>query len=317
MGSAHLSAASVISVHGETLSRCVACGSAKIRFWARKGYAYTLANFADNFDIFRCMDCGTGFLNPPPSVGHLADIYSRSGHALSSSVTLREVMAWEQNFPNSTVDAKRIVSTALSLNTSTSHKCLDVGSGFGFITHEFMKQNVPVTSINPGKFENDVFFELNGHMPFVGMLDDFEPDGQYGVVVLSQVLEHMLSPKSVLDRVGRFVAPGGVLALAVPNFQSIAVRLLGTHENGCLWVPEHVNYFTSRGLRALVGEAGFQPTLESQVTRIRYDAISRRLPSWAWPTATTVLVKYGQRPIATLIDRIGLGLHLNLYSIKR
>ena len=37
----------------------------------------------------------------------------------------------------------------------------------------------------------------------------------------------------------KVLKPGGILAVAVPNFQSLFVKLLGTRDQGCLWVPEH------------------------------------------------------------------------------
>ena len=44
-----------------------------------------------------------------------------------------------------------------------------------------------------------------------------------------------------LDHVISMLDPNGVLVCAVPNFRSLAVRLLGVRDNACVWVPEHVN----------------------------------------------------------------------------
>ena len=90
------------------------------------------------------------------------------------------------------------------------------------------------------------------------MFENYESSEQFGVVMMSQVLEHLLEPDKAIKKVACLLAPGGVLACAVPNYDSFLVKLLGTKDNACLWAPEHVNYFSEEGLGPRDGAKWFQ-----------------------------------------------------------
>ena len=229
------------------------------------------------FGSIAATDCGTGFLNQPPAADWLKSIYQYSGQALTQTISLQEILHREAEFPNVKLDAERIGLQAHRLNRSANHQALDIGSGFGFYTRALRNLDYRTVSINPGKFENRVFEELNGDQPLPVMFENYRTSDNFGVVVMSQVLEHLLQPERAIGKVSALLAEGGVLACAVPNYRSFLVKLLGTRENACLWVPEHVNYFTEKGLKALFERHGFEIVRSEQITRIPYDALSRRL----------------------------------------
>jgi 2-polyprenyl-3-methyl-5-hydroxy-6-metoxy-1,4-benzoquinol methylase len=173
-------------------------------------------------------------------------------------------------------------------------------------------------SINPGKYENEVFKNLNGDEPLAVMFENYEPSGQFGVVMMSQVLEHLLEPNHAINKVSALLAPSGVLACAVPNYNSFLVKLLGTKDNACLWVPEHVNYFTEKGLRALVERNGFRVVKVEQITRIPFNALSKRLRLKGRAAAVVDgLVKFLEIPFASIMHFFGLGIYINLYAVKK
>jgi hypothetical protein len=261
---------------GRRLALCVACQGSRIDHWKQKTFAYTAGARVTAFQIDRCGDCGTGFLNPPPSPDYLNSIYAYSGHGLTEPVSAESVLAAEAVFPNSTVDADRLVAVGASLDRSGSGQALDVGSGYGFVTRAMRASGYRTVSINPGAYENLVFEGLNGDLP---------------------------------------LEPGGVFACAVPNFGSAAVAVLGIRDNACLWVPEHVNYFTLAGLCALLTRSGFEIVSSNNITRVPYDALSRRVP-WLPASPAKAAVKYGQKPIAAVLDRVGRGTFLNVYARK-
>ena len=240
----------VSEIYGDILHACVSCGGEKISYWRRKNFQYTESSSHKEFHIFRCESCGTGFLNRPPHMQWLQSIYQYSGQALTEAISLEEVLAREARFPNCKVDAERMTHQANLFNFSGNGMALDIGSGFGFYTQALRKMGYRTVSINPGEYENEVFRNLNGDEPLAMMFEDYQASGQFGVVMMSQVLEHLLEPDQAIRKVSDLLSPGGVLACAVPNYDSFLVKLLGTKDNACLWVPEHVNYFTSEGLKS-------------------------------------------------------------------
>lgn len=310
-------APAVSGIYGDILRECVACKGMKIRYWRQKSYQYTDAG-QQEFHIYRCQHCGTGFLNRPPHVKWLQAIYQYSGQALTQAVTLDDVLAREAEFPNCKLDAARMSRQAHRLNDSGNHSALDIGSGFGFYTQALRKIGYRTVSINPGKYENDVFKALNGDEPLPLMFEQYQASERFGIVMMSQVLEHLLTPDHAIDKVADLLAPGGVLACAVPNYDSFLVKLLGTKDNACLWVPEHVNYFTEQGLTALVERNGLQVVKVEQVTRIPFKALSKRLHLQG--KAANVVDGMAERlqgPFVRLMHYFGLGIYINLYAVKK
>lgn len=305
-------------IYGDILRECVACRAQKIRYWRQKHFQYTEGSKHKEFHIYRCESCGTGFLNRPPHQKWLQSIYQYSGQALTESITLDDVLAREDEFPNCKVDAERMSKQADLLNSSGNNQALDIGSGFGFYTQALRKAGYRTVSINPGEYENEVFRNLNGDEPLAVMFENYQPSGQFGVVMMSQVLEHLLEPDRAISKVSGLLSSGGVLACAVPNYDSFLVKLLGTKDNACLWVPEHVNYFTENGLKTLVERNGFEVVKVEQITRIPFNALSKRLRLKGRVAAVVnSWIKFLQKPFAGLMHYFGLGIYINLYAVKR
>ncbi|MGZ8191472.1 MAG: class I SAM-dependent methyltransferase [Methylococcaceae bacterium] len=308
----------ISAIYGDVLHKCVACRAEKIRYWGQKNFQYTENTSHKEFHIYRCESCGTGFLNRPPHMQWLQSIYQYSGQALTQAITLEDVLAREIEFPNCTVDARRMSGLADRFNSSVNCQALDIGSGFGFYTHALRKAGYQTVSINPGKYENEVFRTLNGDEPLAVMFENYQPTGKFGVVMMSQVLEHLLEPDQAIKKVSGLLASGGVLACAVPNYASFLVKLLGTRDNACLWVPEHVNYFTENGLRTLMESNGLRVVKVEQITRIPFNALSKRLGLKGRPAAVVdSLVKVLQTPFAGLMNFFGMGIYINLYAVKK
>lgn len=311
-------ASAVSEIYGDVLCECVSCGGEKISYWRQKNFQYTQSANHKEFHIYRCESCGTGFLNRPPAMKWLQDIYQYSGQALTQAITLEDVLAREAEFPNCKVDAERMSQLAGRFNSSGNGQALDIGSGFGFYTQALRKSGYRTVSINPGKYENEVFRDLNGDEPLTVMFENFQPSERFGIVMMSQVLEHLLEPDRSISKVAGLLAPGGVLACAVPNYNSFLVKLLGTKDNACLWVPEHVNFFTAQGLTALVERNGFRVVKVEQITRIPFNALSKRLGLKGRSAAIAdCLVRFLQIPFAGLMHYFGLGIYINLYAVKK
>ena len=305
-------------IYGDILRECVACRAKKISFWRQKNFHYTQDSSLKEFHIYRCESCGTGFLNRPPHMKWLQSIYQYSAQALAQPITLKDVLAREAELPNCKVDAERMTQLANQFNSSGNVQALDVGSGFGFYTQALKKLDYRTVSINPGKYENEVFRDLNGDEPLTVKLESYEPSEQFGIVMVSQVLEHQLKPDQAMSKVFGLLASGGVLACTVPNYDSFLVKLLGTRDNACLWIPEHVNYFTENGLKALVERNGLRIVKVEQITRIPFNAISKRLKLKGRPASVVDgLVNYLQIPFVSLMHFFGLGIYINLYAVKK
>ena len=79
----------------------------------------------------------------------------------------------------------------------------------------------------------------------------------FDVVVMWHALEHMSDPAAILAESARILRPGGLLALAVPNFDSFQRRLFGAH-----WfhldLPRHTHHFGRQTILSSLRETGFR-----------------------------------------------------------
>jgi SAM-dependent methyltransferase len=96
--------------------------------------------------------------------------------------------------------------------------------------------------------------------------EEYEPPSAVDVVEMGFVLEHVDDPALLLRRYGRFLAPGGLLAIAVPNARSLH-RLVGQRAGllaDLFQLSEHDlalghrRYFDLDSLRRLVLDAGLR-----------------------------------------------------------
>ena len=80
---------------------------------------------------------------------------------------------------------------------------------------------------------------------------------RFDAVTFWAVLEHVAEPKQFLRRAAEVMQPGAWAFLLVPNFNSLAVRLLGAKYRYLM--PDHLNYFTAATLRKLtMTESAFE-----------------------------------------------------------
>jgi 2-polyprenyl-3-methyl-5-hydroxy-6-metoxy-1,4-benzoquinol methylase len=78
---------------------------------------------------------------------------------------------------------------------------------------------------------------------------DFEGE-QFSAVTFWAVIEHLLDPRAFLAKATSILKPSGHCFILVPNFRSLATRLLGPKYRYIF--PQHVNYFTPSTLKKLV-----------------------------------------------------------------
>ena len=84
---------------------------------------------------------------------------------------------------------------------------------------------------------------------------------KFDAVTFWAVLEHVLEPSRFLNAAFEILQPNGICVVLVPNFESLATKVLGAKYRYIL--PQHLNYFTRKSLTRLGRAAGFDVVYSS------------------------------------------------------
>jgi protein O-GlcNAc transferase len=84
------------------------------------------------------------------------------------------------------------------------------------------------------------------------------PAGQFDIISLCDVLEHVAFPLPVLDAVTHALSINGVLAISCPNRDSLVWRQLDAEDVNPYWLEiEHFHNFSFRQIRQFLSERGY------------------------------------------------------------
>jgi SAM-dependent methyltransferase len=145
-------------------------------------------------------------------------------------------------------------------------RILEVGAGAGFITYRLRQAGHDVTAIEPGS-SYAPYWERYG----IDVLNTFFPTpqapGPYDLIISYAVLEHIEDAPAFLQTMAGHLAPGGLIAAAVPNDTDEIV----SGDPGML-VHEHYYYFTDSAFHQLLEAGGLaiRSVEEAQHTRVLF-----------------------------------------------
>jgi SAM-dependent methyltransferase len=125
---------------------------------------------------------------------------------------------------------------------------------------------------------------------------DLFPAESFDVVCCFQVLDHLLSPNTVLADVHRLLRPGGLVLLINHNIRSWFPRLLG--ERSPMYDIEHIYLFDKQTVQQLLHKNGFEPvTVHNTSNSYTLSYAVKMFP----------LPRLLKRCLGWLMDRTGLG----------
>jgi 2-polyprenyl-3-methyl-5-hydroxy-6-metoxy-1,4-benzoquinol methylase len=228
--------------------------------------------------------------------------------------TLKQALAVDGSYyPDSMADASRIVRRCIQLCAGKDF--LDIGAGFGFFTKEAVAQGYRVTAIEPNPNGASAIRKHAGVKPLrnhlSGEISKKLGQGVADVVLLSQVVEHLSDIEEAVTAIWDLLRPNGLAAIAVPHFGSVVSRIQGKRDM-YLTPPEHLNYFTTRGLTSLFRRFGFIPVYTETVTKVP----KARLERLFHPGKARQLVWKTTYQLLHMCDYFRMGMVINAYFRK-
>jgi len=278
-------------------TKCPACTHG-LKAWFTKSTTY------GDFQFRRCQQCRSAFVLPRPTEAVLANFYedpdryqSPHGDDLPDEHDLRAV------------DAERIVQRIQQY--TASGRMLDVGAGDGLYAKAALAHGYQVDALEPNENACEIYERVTGQACEVGFLDEAitkARTGQYDVVLLSQVMEHLPDPETAMRQIRRLLKPGGTLVIGVPRFRSALSILMGRRD---IFInpPEHLNHFTPKGLSHLGSRYSLTMNTWETATWYEPDRVAKRLHA----PGANFLVHTAVPGFFKVADKKGLGNTLEMY----
>lgn len=154
----------------------------------------------------------------------------------------------------------------------SSLQLLDVGCSSGSVLRVARDLGFAVKGVEPA-VQAAAAACSSGFDVFQGVLQDAHyEDGQFDLVTLFEVIEHLRNPKELLLEIRRILRPGGLLVLSTGNveswtcaFQKERWQFFDIYKLG-----GHVSFFSLASMRHIAGETGFDVvSIATKNVRIR------------------------------------------------
>jgi SAM-dependent methyltransferase len=206
-------------------------------------------------------------LDPVPSPDELDAFYAREYMELveagGRAPEIRRLLASgpERDAELAWIQSTLYADLEAALADAGAHgRLLDVGCGTGDFLDFVRSRGWAAQGVEPSGLASARARE-RGLDVFHGTLERFADGarGSFGAVTLLNVLEHVPDPLGYVRTCRALLAPGGAIAIVVPNdfseVQAAAAAALGIEKPWWVAAPDHINYFDFVSLeRLLVGE---------------------------------------------------------------
>ena len=233
-------------------SVCPACLSDKIEP-ALEARDHTVSG--ENFAIWQCQHCTLRFTQGVPDQAHIGPYYQSEDYISHSNTSKGLINGLYQQVRSITLGQKRKLIE--QLNDGKSGRLLDVGCGTGEFLNTMQQAGWEVRGFEPDEGARAFAKTQYGlHVESPEQLFDTGL-GQFQIITLWHVLEHVHQLQDYVARLKSLLAPGATLLVAVPNYQSSDAESYGS-----FWaaydVPRHLYHFSPLAMHLLLQRHGIE-----------------------------------------------------------
>lgn len=197
------------------------------------------------FSICRCPNCQLVFVNPQPTEKALEDYYNNQ-YAVDFKFYQRQVSQ----------KSRRLLK--LMRRFIPQGNLLEIGCSYGCFLKKARQRGWKVKGVEISPVASHFAREEYNLPVITGSIRNTNfTDKEFDSVVMWHVLEHDLDPKGLLEKIYRYLRSNGILALTLPNINSLSARILKGY-----WLdlipPAHLYQFSPVTIEKLLQSSGFQ-----------------------------------------------------------
>ena len=213
-------------------------------------------------DYLSCPNCSHQFLDFEPIDSHTGDhfgedYFSGDGDGYPDYLESRDLLI---------ARGKKYAKKIARLTGREPGKLLDIGSAAGFLAKGFQSQGWGVQGIEPS-LSMAVHATRHENVPTSNdSLEDYDPQQQFDLVLLIQVIAHLEDPAESLRKIRALLKPGGQLLIETWDSQSLTAKTLGRrwHEYN---PPSVLHAFSRQSLATLAEREGFKTVASKRTTK--------------------------------------------------
>jgi 2-polyprenyl-3-methyl-5-hydroxy-6-metoxy-1,4-benzoquinol methylase len=255
--------------------RCQGCGADGPATVVATGPDYDYHACGDQrFTLVECGACGTYYLNPRPTAAMLPVIYSSDEYYAYEFSESGNPIVLAARRRRDGAKAARVL--AQLTKTASELSVLDIGTGDGALLEAFKLAGTPSARLTGLEIDHRAVARLE-RRGFAGILGRIEETSleplSLDVVAMTQVIEHVAEPRSVLAKCYDALTPGGVLLIETPNMAGWDRKIFPGGLWGTYHFPRHWTLWDTKTLPALLRGMHFDVV---SVTTLPAAA------TWAW-----------------------------------
>ena len=151
---------------------------------------------------------------------------------------------------------ENVIAQSRWLHELPPGKLFDVGCGSGEFLQAMRELGWQVSGLEPDDRAAEEARKKGFAVTTAAIEELNEAPGQYDVVTMVHVIEHLLDAKAVLEKCRGLLKPGGLLMMVTPNVKSLSAEIFGSSWFG--WeIPRHIHMYSPQSLLATMMAAGF------------------------------------------------------------
>lgn len=277
---------------------CPACGTAE------KAQGFVV----NSYDVKRCVDCGTMFVEKLPTAEELAAIYTSDSYYELPADSMKRI-ADENTRRLSLIRKMRPKGTFL-----------DIGCAHGLLLDQAKQAGYETHGVEP-TLKNAEVARGKGHAVFNGWLSDFVTQcgiRRFDVITCLDVIEHIEDPQPFLQLATSLLADDGLMVVSTPNYSGVIAKLLGA-KDPYMTPPEHITFFTMKGMRNLAARCGLKVNLlqcfGSLIPAEMNRSIQRYIPRPL--QILSPLIRFIVNIVFRMMNWLKVGLEQELYLTKQ
>ena len=272
------------------------------------------------FTYTQCLNCGTLFVNPRPSVQALTDFYTRS---LSS-------IFWAKEFFPPVAEARRekifrpraehVKNTFPIMSKATIG---DIGAGLGLFLEELHKiwPDSKLVAIEPSIDMADICKEKGFEVIPCSIEDVTNWNGQFDLLTSFELFEHLNDPGYFLEKVWYLLRPGGHVFLTTLNGEGFDIQVLWEKSKSVM-PPHHLNFLNPRSIAMLLESNNFRIEKIDTPGKLDWDIVEGMYREDAvdlghfWKLVAEKASPENKNDLQTWISESGFSSHMRVMASK-